>query len=107
MQSGTEGNDSISAVKKRKVSSSQTKVPIQTELPGLKDTELRDEDIIALLEKYDVGYVDKRSKGGALWIIGGSELTSVVSEARSLGFNFTYKKGGGSATKGQDAWWTK
>ena len=107
MQSGTEGNDSISAVKKRKVSSSQTKVPIQTELPGLKDTELRDEDIIALLEKYDVGYVDKRSKGGALWIIGGSELTSVVSKARSLGFNFTYKKGGGSATKGQDAWWTK
>ena len=32
---------------------------------------------------------------------------SVVSKARSLGFSFTYKKGGGNAAKGQDAWWTK
>ena len=51
-----------------------------------------DEVIIALLKKYRVNYVDKRSKGGALWIIGGNELKSVVSQSHNLGFEFTFKE---------------
>lgn len=107
MQSEIKDNTSKSTAKKRKASSSHTKMPMQMELPGFKDKALENDDIIAFLEKYNVNYIDKRSKGGALWIIGGSELLPVVSKARSLGVNFMHKKEGGNATKGQEGWWTK
>ena len=98
---------SSSKSKEDKNFSQGTLKPVQTELLGLKDTPLEDEDVIAMLNKYKVNYIDKRSKGGALWLIGGSELTPVVSRARNLGFDFTFKKDGGKVTRGKDAWWAK
>ena len=54
-----------------------------------------------------VSYIDKRKQNGALWILGGSELQSVVNKAKKLGFTFIYKEGGGKVTKGKNAWWCK
>lgn len=65
------------------------------------------DDIIQLLEQHSVPYVDKRSTGGALWMIGGNELDEIAQKARTLGLNFRFKAGGGKATKGKDAWWLK
>jgi len=65
------------------------------------------EDVIALLEREKVPYVDKRSKGGALWIIGGKELSDVVRQCKALGVRFNFKVDGGKATKGKDGWWAK
>ena len=65
------------------------------------------EDVIALLEREKVPYVDKRSKGGALWIIGGKELSDVVRQCKALGIRFNFKVDGGKATKGKDGWWAK
>lgn len=41
-----------------------------------------------LLDRKNVKYKDNRYKGGGFWIIGGSELSNVVSKAAELGFVF-------------------
>lgn len=64
-------------------------------------------DIISLLEKHHVKYVDKRANNGALWIIGGHELDDVVKQAKAIGVRFVFKADGGRATKGAPGWWAK
>ena len=64
-------------------------------------------NIIDFLKRRDVHFVDKRSNGGALWLIGGSELKPIISEAEKLGLHFRFKKEGGKATKGAPGWWGK
>lgn len=77
---------------------------VQQVLPGM---EASSEDILTLLKNRNVRYVDKRSNGGALWIIGGHELDSIVAEAKNMGILFHFKVGGGKVTKGKDSWWFK
>lgn len=64
-------------------------------------------DILLFLSKNGLNYIDKRSKGGALWIVGGKELAPLIADAKKKGFEFKFKQGGGKATKGKDGWWTK
>ena len=63
--------------------------------------------VFSLLRKNGIKYIDKRKSGGALWILGGQELESVVKEAAKLGVKFRFKGGGGRATDGRDGWWAK
>ena len=65
------------------------------------------DDIIELLEAAGIEYVDKRSNGGSLWIIGGYELVETVRKAKALGCIFRFKKEGGRATKNKPGWWAK
>ncbi len=51
--------------------------------------------------------VDKRANGGALWLVGGKELESIVTGFGRQGIHFIYKQGGGRATGGNDGWWAK
>lgn len=73
-------------------------------MPGM---DISSEDILTFLKNRNVHYVDKRSNGGALWIIGGHELDSLVAEAKNTGILFHFKMGGGNVTKGKDGWWFK
>jgi len=79
----------------------------QQVLPGMEDLLPGTDDIISLLKKSNVKYIDKRQSNGALWIIGGAELKPIVAKARTLGIYFKFKEGGGKLTKGKDAWWGK
>ena len=63
--------------------------------------------ILTFLKKRNIHYIDKRSYGGALWIVGGNELDSLVAEAKNMGTLFHFKAGGGNATKGESGWWSK
>jgi len=54
----------------------------------------------------DLTYIDKRSKGGALWIIGGSELQPYFDICQQNGIKFYFKPEGGHASCGKPAWWT-
>ena len=63
--------------------------------------------ILEYLKKRDIPYHDMREKGGALWIIGGSELKPLISQCEALGLHFRFQKGGTKLTKWQDAWWAK
>ncbi|MHA1485203.1 MAG: hypothetical protein ACTSPR_07795, partial [Candidatus Thorarchaeota archaeon] len=51
--------------------------------------------------------VDKRNKGGALWVIGGLELRQWLHQLKDIGVRFTFAPGGGQATKKHAAWWTR
>jgi hypothetical protein len=51
--------------------------------------------------------IDKTTNGGALWVIGGRELRSIMEELKQRGVIFTFKRGGGQATNHQDGWWYK
>jgi very-short-patch-repair endonuclease len=64
-------------------------------------------DVITLIKKRGIPFIDKRNSGGALWIIGGQELSSFIAQCKGMGVKFDFKKGGGHATKGKDGWWTK
>lgn len=78
--------------------------PVQQMMPGF---ETPSDNIIDLLNKHHVRYIDKRYSGGSLWILGGHELDSLVAEARGMGFKFHYKPEGGRATKNKAGWWGK
>ena len=79
----------------------------QQVIPGIESATSSTDDVIALLKKKNIPYVDKRSKSGALWIVGGKELAEIVKECRGLGVKFIYKEDGGKATKGKPGWWAK
>ncbi len=51
--------------------------------------------------------IDKRQNGGALWIVGGKNLSPIMKEFNELGVRFIFKAGGGKATGGKDGWWAK
>lgn len=59
-----------------------------------------------ILRKNEIQYIDNRKNGGSLWIIGGQELVPIVQECNEIGVTFHFKKGGGRASREQDAWWT-
>lgn len=59
------------------------------------------------LYEADVDIIDKRKNGGALWVKGGKNLSPMMDEFRALGINFFFKKGGGRATRGEDAWYSQ
>ncbi|MBO4807436.1 MAG: NUMOD4 motif-containing HNH endonuclease [Lachnospiraceae bacterium] len=63
--------------------------------------------IISFIEKEKIRFIDNRDKGGALWLIGGKELSEVVKKAGKLGYSFRFAPKGGKATNHQPGWWTK
>lgn len=64
-------------------------------------------DLIATLRDRRIEFIDKRANGGALWIVGGAELSLVISDLAGRGFRFTFSKNGGKATEHRPAWFTK
>ena len=84
-----------------------SKADKQQVIPGMEDVLPEDDDIITLLKKNGVRFVDKRKNNGSLWLIGGSELKPIVNKAKKLGINFRFKEDGGRATKGAPGWWGK
>lgn len=90
-----------------KKSKPDAKQPEMEQLGLFDDSEPQPQadEILSLLENAGVPYVDKREKGGALWMIGGPELSEIAKKAKALGYNFTYKKEGGQATRRTPGWW--
>lgn len=75
---------------------------IEEQTPGPQLPEL-----LARLRTENAEIVDKRENGGALWIIGGKELSPIMESFKALGVQFVFKEGGGKATGGRDSWWAK
>lgn len=74
----------------------------------LADIKPASNDVIALIRATGIEYADKRNNGGALWIIGNhDELAELVKKCKKLGVYFSFKAGGGRATKDRDGWWAK
>ncbi len=72
------------------------------------DADIITNDVITLIKSTGTEYIDKRDNGGALWVIGKSdELSELIKRCKNMGIHFTFKGGGGRATKNRDAWWSK
>lgn len=71
----------------------------------------RDERLnIALLnycKKNNVEYVDKREKGGCLWIVGGHDLEKEMNLLIEYKIKFIFSPNGGRASKHRQAWYFK
>ena len=63
--------------------------------------------LVAYFRARELHVIDKRSKGGALWVVGGPELGPVMELLRRRGFAFDYAAKGGRATNHKPAWWTE
>ena len=85
-----------------------SKEPEQLTIPTLLNKKSDSNNVIVLIKAAGIEYIDKRSKGGALWIIGNrDELAELVKKCRKIGVYFIFKAGGGKATKNRDGWWAK
>ncbi|MCM3243160.1 MULTISPECIES: hypothetical protein [Cytobacillus] len=58
------------------------------------------------LENLGYEVVDKREKGGALWLIGDQELTDLIEELRKQKITFTFAYNGSKSTDRRAAWFT-
>jgi very-short-patch-repair endonuclease len=64
-------------------------------------------DLLAFLRSKGVEIVDKRSVGGALWIVGGSELWPLVKELGQKRIQFNFVLQGTKSTGYRPAWYTQ
>lgn len=88
-------------------SSQRRGLPEQQVMPGMEKPLTDVKDVIDFLRQNKIPYIDKRSGGGALWIIGGKELSDIAKQCHKFGVRFTFKADGGRATKGKPGWWAK
>jgi len=82
---------------------------VQLPLPVKKAAKVSgdsDFDLMQYLVSAGAKIVDKRAKGGALWVLGGTELEPLMADLRSRGIRFTFMPQGGRATRNAAAWWT-
>ncbi len=63
-------------------------------------------DLTAALRERGLEVVDARASGGALWVIGGREIGSVLSELEPVPGDFKFAPSGRSVTSGRPAWYT-
>ena len=62
---------------------------------------------VKYLLRRDIRCVDFRRRGGALWVIGGEDITPSIKKLMTCGMVFHYKEDGSTATNHKPAWWTK
>ena len=77
--------------------------------PGIKETRTaRGNDLVGFLEGRGLEIIDKRGRGGALWVVGGKELDMILKETRKLyGALWTFSQNGAKATGNRTSWFTK
>ncbi|TYS45620.1 AAA domain-containing protein [Bacillus infantis] len=58
------------------------------------------------LESKGLEVIDKRNKGGALWVLGGQELSPLIEELRKDNIVFTFAYNGSKSTDKRPSWYT-
>lgn len=66
-----------------------------------------DTSVKPLLTKHKIKFIDKRSKGGAFWIIAGMEIKELINTFNDYGLKLVFAKNGGRSTGYKAAWYTK
>jgi very-short-patch-repair endonuclease len=64
-------------------------------------------DIVPLLKQKGYEVIDKREKGGAIWVVGGKELENELRSYHKYNYYFTFAPNGGTATKQRPAWFVR
>ncbi|WP_418038772.1 DUF4145 domain-containing protein [Paenibacillus xylanilyticus] len=61
-------------------------------------------EIAAVLQQEKLNLVDKRSFGGALWVVGGWELKEILGRWNSQDIYFRFARNGSNSTRRKPAW---
>ena len=92
----------------------QITVPIQLRRPlksynvtSTQTEQVHEFDLLVHLTKQGLEFIDKRPKGGALWVVGDSKLAAVMHDLDSKGYRFQFLENGGHATKNRPAWFCR
>lgn len=65
-------------------------------------------DLTDFLRTKGLEVIDKRPKGGALWVVGDKSIDPILKETRQkFGALWTFSQKGGTATKHRSGWFTK
>lgn len=75
--------------------------------PSSDATAALEASLMTLIREAGVTFYDRRAKGDALWLVGGSELQPLVRTCGRLGILFRFRPEGSRATRMQPAWWTQ
>lgn len=70
------------------------------------DSEVED-PLLFYLNNHGLEYIDLRDRLGCLWVFGGLDISEAIRPLQKSGVSISFKSGGGNATGGKDAWWTK
>lgn len=62
---------------------------------------------VDVLRSVGLEVIDKRPQGGALWVVGGNELKTLMDAFAAKGLLFTFTPGGSTGTGNRPAWFTK
>ncbi|WP_337020216.1 hypothetical protein [Oceanobacillus massiliensis] len=54
-----------------------------------------------------LNFIDKRDKGGSLWVVGGNELNPIFKELATKDIYFQFTSKGSRSTKNQPGWYMK
>ena len=72
-----------------------------------QSVETTEDPVVSYLKQCGLQYIDFRHKLGCLWIIGGRDITDKMEVLHKSGVRMHFRAGGGNATGGRAAWWTK
>lgn len=89
-----EAKQEVSAVKER----------ITTSKASADNEDLIEKIVKPFLINNKLIVIDKRDKGGALWVIGGQELSQIMKKLEIGGIKFKFVANGGKSTKHKAAW---
>ncbi len=64
-------------------------------------------DLVGFLEAQGLEIIDKRPRGGALWVVGGKDKSDLMAELRGRGFNFAFASRGSYSTLHRPAWYLR
>lgn len=74
---------------------------------GLERTSPSNDDPASLLSAQGLEVIDKRSVGGALWVVGGSEIRPLLAKHEQNGRKFVFVEAGGRASGHRPAWYLR
>ncbi|MDH2879775.1 sigma factor-like helix-turn-helix DNA-binding protein [Bacillus cytotoxicus] len=83
----------------------EKRAPSEEKVTEIQETVLQDDfDLMDYLQEHNIEVIDKRSAGGALWLLGGWELKEVLDPLKVHRIYFRFTAKGGRVTKRKPAW---
>ncbi len=79
--------------------------PLDKDLKWINNINLN--NIVECLKQEGLHVMDKRSVGGALWILGDVSLNEMMQLLCSKGFHFMFAENGGKTTNNKPSWYLK
>ncbi len=63
------------------------------------------EPLLELLDAEGLEVIDRRARGGRLWVVGGTELEELLTSAAPSGNQFVFARGGSDSTSRRPGWY--